>query len=210
MNPASPVTPAPRRRRIWPWVLLGAGLCLSPFLLLGVAAVSYLSLDRDVRVLREHVMDATDARWQTKVQMSVGRLTLGAISQGLRFVDKKEIADARLALGAVKHASVGVYERTSGSSQVAAADLFPKVDRAMQQRGWTRLVGVSDRKETVLVYIQSDLDDDEPVDLCVAVVSDKEMVVVSTAVDPDAISQLVARHTGDDLKRNLRFAKLKF
>jgi hypothetical protein len=210
MNPAPQVTPAPRRRRLWPWVLLGAGICLSPFLLLGVAAVSYLSLDRDVRVLREHVMDATDARWKTKVQMSVGRLTLGAVGQGLRFVDNKDMADARLALGAVKRASVGIYERTAGSSQLSPEDFFVKTDRAMQKRGWTRLVGVSEKKEAVLVYIQEDLDADEPVDLCVAVVNDREMVVVSTTVDPDAIQALVARHAGDDLKRNLRFAKLKF
>ena len=84
MNPTSP-TPAPRRH-IWRWVLLAAGICLAPFLLLGAVAISYLTLDSDVRALRKQVMAATDASWHTKVQMDVGQVTLGAINEGLRFV----------------------------------------------------------------------------------------------------------------------------
>lgn len=205
---SNPETPA-SRRHVWRWVLLGVGICLTPFLLLGLAAVSYLTLDRDVRVLRKHVMAATDSGWDTKAQFSVGRFTLGAIGQGLRFVHHKDIADARLALSAVKHASVGVYERTSGRTDWSSEELFVKADRAMQQRGWTRLVGVVDKQEMVLVYVQDDLDENEPIDICVAVVSGKKMVVASTTIDAEALGELVAKHTGDDIKGRLHFAKLK-
>jgi hypothetical protein len=205
MNPA-PQTPAPRRR-IWLWVLLGAGLCLTPFALLGIAAVSYLTLDRDVRTLRHHVMAATDADWSTKAQVSVGRVTLGVAGQALRLVDHKDIADARLALGAVRHASVGVYERSPGKHEWSSEELFVKTDRAMQKRGWTRLVGVVDKKETVLVYIKDDADEGDPIDLCIAVASGRELVVVSTSVDPDALGTLVAKHSRDKLGSKLRFAK---
>lgn len=207
MNPASE-TPAPRRH-VWRWVLLGAGLCLTPFLLLGIAAVSYLTLDRDVRVLRQHVMAATDAHWSTKVQMSVGQLTLGAIGQGMRFVHRPNIDEARLALRAVRHASVGVYERTSGTADCSHEQLFIETDRAMQKRGWTRLVGVADKQENVLVYVQDDLDEDERIDICVAVVNGKEMVVASTTIDAVALGELLAKHAGDDIKSRLHFAKLK-
>lgn len=209
MNPSTQVSPAPRRR-VWRWVLLGAGLCLAPFALLAMAAVSYLTLDSDVRTLRRHVMAATDAEWCTRAQVSVGRMTLGAIGQGLRFVDHKDMADARLALRAVKHASVGVYERTSREANWSREELFMKTDRAMQQRGWSRLVGVADRNETVLVYVADDFDKDEPVELCVAVVSGKEMVVASTTIDARALGELVAKHSkGDDLKRQLRIARFR-
>jgi len=208
MNPPS-ATPTPRRH-VWRWVLLGAGLCLTPFVLLAVVAVSYVTLDRDVRVLRNHVMDATDASWNTKVQMSVGRMTLGAIGQGLRFVEHKDMDDARLALRSVKHASVGVYERRSGGKDWSREQLFAETDRAMQERGWTRMVGVADKKDTVLIYVQDDPDEDEPIELCLAVVNSKEMVVVSTSVDAAALGDLVAKHTGDDVKRHLRSAKFKF
>ncbi|SDS56755.1 hypothetical protein [Opitutus sp. GAS368] len=208
MNPP-PQAPAPRRP-VWRWVLLGVGICLAPFLVLGAVALSYLTLDSDVRVLRQHLMAATDASWHTKVQMSLGRATLGAIGQGLRFVHAKDVADARLALRAVQHASVGVYERTSGGTDWSRERLFTETDRAMQKRGWSRLVGVVDQKETVLVYVQNDLADDEPVEICVAVVKDKEMVVASTTVDATALGELVAQHTGTDVKGRLRFAKLGF
>lgn len=209
MNPVPQATPGPRRH-VWRWVLLGAGLCLAPFVLLAVAVVSYVTLDRNVRVLRNHVMEATDAGWSTKVQMSVGRLTLGAIGQGLRFVDHKDMADVRMALRSVKHASVGVYERRSGGNDWSREQLFVETDRAMQKRGWTRMVGVAEKKETVLVYVQDDLDEDEPFEICVAVVNGKELVVVSTTVDGEALGDLITRHTGDEVKRHLRSARFKF
>lgn len=207
MNPA-PQSSAPRRP-VWRWVLLGAGLCLTPFLFVGFAAISYLTLDRDVRVLREHVMAATDARWSTKVQMSVGRITLGAIGQGLRFVNQPNIDDARLALRAVKHASVGVYERTSAGSKASREQLFANTDRAMQKRGWVRLVGVADNKESVLVYVREEPDEDDPIDICVAVVNGKEMVVASTTIDAGVLGELVAKHIGDEIKSHLHFARLQ-
>ncbi len=208
MNPA-PQPPAPRRR-VWGWVLLGAGLCLAPFLVFGIAAYSYLTLDRDVAVLRRQVMDATGTNWGTKVQISVGRITLGAVGLGLRFVHHKDIADARLALQAVSHASVGVYERTAGGTDWSRPQLFLETDRVMQKRGWTRLVGVADNKECVLIYVPKDLDEDGPVDLCLAVVNRQEMVVVSTTVDPAVLGELVARHTGEDVKGRLSFTKFRF
>jgi hypothetical protein len=194
------------RRHVWRWVLLAAGLCLAPFLLLGAVAVSYLTLDSDVRTLRKHVMAATDAQWKTKVQMDVGSVTLDAIGLGLRFVKHKDIDEARLALSAVRHASVGVYERASASADWSREKLFAETDRAMERRGWTRLVGVADHKETVLIYVQNDAKDDEPLDLCLAVVDGRELVVVSTSVDPRALGELVERHGGEEMK-HLRFAK---
>jgi len=208
MNPA-PQSPAPRRH-VWRWLLLGAGICLTPFLLLGLAAVSYLTLDRDVRLLREQVMAATDSHWSTRMQVSIGGGTLGVIRQGLSFVQHEGIADARLALRAVKHASVGVYERTADAAMGSRAQLFVETDRAMQKRGWTRLVGVADNGECVLVYVQDDLDEEEPIEICIAVVNGRELVVASTTIDADALGELVAKHAGDEIKSRLHFAKLKY
>lgn len=191
-------------------MVFGAGLCLAPFLLLGVAAVSYLTLDRDVRMLRNHVMEATDVAWDTKVQMSIGRMTLGAIGQGLRLVDHKDMDDARLALRSVQHASVGVYERRVGGGECPREQLFAATDRAMRNRGWTRMVGVAEKKETVLVYVQEEPEKNESVEICLAVITGKELVVASTTIDAAALGDLVARHADDDLKRHLRSAKLRF
>lgn len=201
MNPVTHVPPAPRRR-IWPWVL---GICLTPFLVLGLAVASYVTLDSDARTLRRHVMSATNADWNTKVQISVGAATLGTVRTGLLFADHAEIADARLALGAVKHASVGVYELASGrDGGWSSTQILTDTDRAMQKRGWTRLVGVAGKDETVMVYVDEDADEDGPIDLCVAVVNGRELVVVSATVDPDAISRLVERHVAGDFRAEIR------
>jgi len=208
MNPV-PQTPAPRRR-VWRWVLLGAGLCLAPFVVLGCVIYSFISLEHDAAVLRRHVMDATDAHWTTKVQVSVGPLTLGAVRQGLRFVHAEGVADARQALGAVRCASVGVYERTSGGANWSRDELFKETDRAMLKRGWVRMVGMTDHQETVLIYVPQDMGNDGPVDLCLAVVSDKELVVVSTTVDADRLAEFVEQQAGKDGKARLHFAKFRF
>lgn len=211
MNPSTPM--AKPRRRIWLWVLGFAGLCVAPFLVLGAVALSYVTLNRDARTLRNHVMAATDVDWEPKVQMSVGSLTLGAVRHGLGFVDGNgDIDKARDALRAVKHASVGVYERAGGRGKVTMnrQEFFADTDRAMQNRGWTRMVGVIDGKESVLIYVQEQENDDKPIDLCVAVVSDKELVVASTTIDARALSELVVKHAGADVKKHLRFASFQF
>lgn len=197
---ASAVPAIPRRRRIWPWVF---GLGLAPFVVLALAVASFVTLDSDAAALRRHVMTATNADWHTKVQCSVGRLTIGAVRTGMLFVRKPEAADARLALAAVKHASVGVYSRERGGRDWSREQLFVETDRAMQKRGWTRLVGVSEHAgaETVLVYVSDDLDEGDPIDLCVAVVKDRELVVVSTTVDPDTLGELVERHMPSGIQK---------
>ena len=202
--------PLAPRRRVWRWVLLGAGICLTPFVLLAIAAISFLTLDSDAAMLRKQVMAATDAGWHTRIQMSVGGITLGALRQGLHFVHARDIEEARLALGAVRHASVGVYERTSGPADWSRPQLFADTDQAMGRRGWTRLVGVADNKDTVLIYVPRDMDTDGPVEVCMAVVNGKELVVVSTSVDVSMLGELVKQHIDHDEKGHLHFAKFKF
>lgn len=194
-------TPANPRRRVWLWAL---GICLTPFVLLGLAVASYLSLDRDASALRRHVMSATHADWNTKVQFGIGGATLGAVRTGLRFVDHPEIADARLALAAVKHASVGVYELASRGVDVSRERLFAQTDRAMAKRGWSRLVGVAREKESVLVYVADDLAEGDPIDLCIAVVTGRELIVVSTSIEAEALNGLIERHAGHDLRAMLK------
>jgi hypothetical protein len=211
MNPTGPVVPSAPRRRWGTWLLVAIGLCLTPFVILGAVALSYITLNRDVRTLRNQVMAATSAEWNTKVQVNIGAVTLGAVRLGLQCVDgREEIETARDALRAVKHASVGVYERQAGKVSLDRSRLFLETDRAMQRRGWTRLIGVIDTKEAVLIYTQPDSGEAEPIELCVAVVNEKELVVAATTVDAQALGDLVARHAGSDIKKHIRFAQFRY
>lgn len=200
MNPPTP-PPVASRRRLWPWVL---GLCLAPFVILGLAAASYLTLDRDAAALRKHVMAASQADWDTKVQFSVGRATLGAVRTGLWFVEAEHIDDARLALGAVRHASVGVYELASDRVKVSREELVTTTDRTMKQRGWSRLVGVVEDRETVLIYVSDEADEDAPLDVCLAVLDGRDLVVVSTSVSGDALDQLIRKTAGPEIRKKLK------
>ncbi len=208
MNPVTQ-TPAPRRR-LWRWLLIGTGLCLAPFVILAVVAASYLTLDRDAAILRRHVMTATNADWHTNVQMTLGRATINAVNFGLGFVDKKDVADARGALAAVGRASVGVYRRTSALSNWSRTELFVQTDQAMLKRGWVRLVGVVDGKDTVLIYVSQDMQADKMMEVCLAVVSGDELVVASTKVDAMALAEFVKHHAASDLKGRLKLANYSF
>lgn len=200
MNASTSPSAAPRRRRLWPWVL---GLVLTPFLVLAVAAASFLTLDRDAAALRRHVMAASGNEWDTKVQFSIGRLTLGCVRTGLLLVAHEDITDARLALAGVKSASVGVYERVGRAAELSRDGFFVATDRAMQKRGWTRLVGVAEKREAVLVYVP-DGASGRTLDVCVAVLDGKDLVVVSSTIDAEALAELVERKAGPEIKRALK------
>ncbi len=207
MNPtANPPTIAPRRS-YGKWIAAGLVILVTPVILLGVAVWSTLTLNSDAALLRREVMAATGSDWHTKVQMDVGSVTLGAVRTALRFVQHKDMDDARLALSAVRSASVGVYERKDSDQGVAPEKLFGPTDKLMRARGWTRLVGVAQGKQNVLVYT-ADHDSGDRVDLCIAVVDGKELVVVSTRVDAEALMKLVEKHAPGDFKSKIKLANL--
>lgn len=204
MNAPTSTAAVPRRRRLWPWVL---GFCLAPFVVLGLAAVSYLTLDRDAAALRKHVMAASQSDWSTKVQVSVGRLTLGCVRTGLRFAEFKDVTDVRLALAGVKSASVGVYERRGPAGELSREEFFVATDAAMQKRGWARLVGVAEQREAVLIYVPENASG-RTIDVCLAVIDGKDLVVVSSTVDADALAELVECKAGPELRRSLKISRL--
>jgi hypothetical protein len=179
------------------------GLLVTPFVILGVAAWSFLTLDRDARILRREVMAATQADWETKVQLSVGRVTVGAAGLILRGIEAEHVNEARDALAAVRSASVGVYERRGDPAQTDIRTLITRADRAMTSRGWSRLVAVGEKNESVLIYVPTDFSAKGPVDLCLAVLSGRELVVVSSTIEPSALLQLVDAKAGPEIRRKL-------
>lgn len=206
MNTLTPEA-KPARRPIWRWVFLAGAILCAPFVALGLAALSYLTLDRDAATLRRELMAATPSDWHTKAQVGVGSVTIGAVRQALRFVDHEHMDEARDALAAVERASVGVYERTGRDHPAADARLIAHADETMRRRGWSRLVSVIDEHDTVMIY-SADRKSGDRIDLCLAVVNEQNLVVVSTAVDADALNHLVGRYAPDDFKSKLKLAKL--
>lgn len=204
MNTPAPVAATPKRRRLWPWVV---GVVLTPFLFLGFAILSFVTLNSEAATLRGHVMAATHADWNTRVQISVGRLTLGTLRTCLAFVPDID-ADARLAFSTVRHASVGVYELADETINWSREELFVDTDKAMHRRGWSRLVGVAEQKNTVLVYVADDADlGGSSVDICLAVVDGRDLIVASASIDGESLMKLVHSQTHGDRKH--KFSSLR-
>jgi hypothetical protein len=206
MNPAAQASRP--GRRLWRWVLVGLGVCLAPIVALALVLASYITLDRNAAALKRQVMTAIPAGWKTKVQLSVGPTTLGAVQAALAFAHGRDLADARLALGAVHQASVGVYQCAERAPEWSRARLFERVDRAMQERGWVRLVGVADTDGTVLVFTPPAADNDHVIELSLVVIHQRELVVVSAQVDATVVQELVRRHAANGLPSRLRLARL--
>lgn len=197
MNSAIP--PVIRRRR-WPWVL--AAVLLAPVGALALIIYSYATLDRDASALRRQVMSASGAEWTTKFQASLGRATFAVVRGGLALVESPDLAEARTALAVLRHASVGVYQLRTRHQACSQKQLINDTDEVMHRRGWDRIVGVVDGADTVLVYVPEFAD--EPDRVCLAVVSDDDLVVVSATLKPAALLELVSRHAGGDLRAALR------
>jgi hypothetical protein len=205
----NPVTPAARgQRRLARWILAALILLITPLALVGVGVASLFGLNRDAALLKREVMAASDCDWNTTVQVNVGWCTLAAARTVLRFVDAPDVDDARLALSAVRRASVGVYQRIGRARDWSRDQLISRTDERMTGRGWSRLVGVLGDDETVLVYASDELDSGGKIDLCLAVIDGEEMVIVSTKIDADALVELAAKHLPEGgLRGKLSHAK---
>ena len=178
------------RHRIWPWIL---GLILTPFIALGVLIADVIHLDSDAAALLRQVMSATGNDWHTKVQFSVGPVLLGAVRAGVSFIHDLP-PETREALQAVRSASVGVYERSGeGDGGGRHAELFVAVDQMMTRRGWTRIVGVADTGDIVLIYLPTQHNDVQPSRVCLAVCNSRELVVVAAGIEAKALAGLITR-----------------
>ncbi len=209
---STPVPPEPKsRRRLAWWILIALGALLTPPVVIGVGVLSMLRLDGDAAVLKREVMAATDKDWHTKVQISAGWISLGALRTGLRFIEHEHMDEARTALRAVRSASVGVYECYGRTANVTRSELFIRTDELMRRRGWTRLVGVAEKKETVMIYTSDAGGSGSRLDLCLAVIDGNHLVVVSTNVDAAALVDLAEMHLPKGgLRGELKHAKLNF
>lgn len=187
MNSPAPSRP---RRHVWRWIL--GGLAVS-FVVLVLCMVNLVTLTRDAAALRRSLLSAGELRPSLRVQASVGPLLLGATRWGLRFVPDLP-AEARHALAAVRSASVSVSELREELDERLHEACFTAADALMTRRGWIRAVGVRDGSDTVLVFTRADAEGDGPMRVCVAVCSDRALVVVDAVVNASELAELVAMH----------------
>jgi hypothetical protein len=191
MTTADVTPPVVRSRRIWRWLLAGAGLC---FAASALAVYNFVTPTREAMTLREELISALphSAHTRTQVQVTVGPVLLGTVRAVASLIDDVP-AEARLALRAVRKASVGVYELAGGLEADGRARMVSAADDVMQRRGWTRVVGVNDKENLVLVYVPERDPSGSSERVCVAVCNDEYLVVVSGTISLAPLVELAVQ-----------------
>lgn len=180
--------PLCRRFRLWRWVL---GFCAGVFL--GVAGMAYsvLTLSREAATLRREMMAAVEVPCATRMQLSLGAVPLTLLRTGLHCVALPP--EARAGLRAVRNASVGVYELQDELPAARDSRWLAKADQAMARRGYERMAAINEGARSVLIYTPKTGDGDD-LDVCLAVLDHRQLVVVSARVASEPLTALIATH----------------
>jgi hypothetical protein len=171
------------------------GLALTPLVVVGIVIVSAFRLDGDAVALRQQITTATGAHWRTKVQFSIPPAGV-SLARAVAWFVRDVPPQAREALWAVRSACVGVYEWNGTTGARHSGQLIADTDRVMARRGWTRMVGVVDGGDTVLIYLPDGSESGQPSRACLAVCSGQELVVVAGRFDAHTLARLVSREIG--------------
>jgi hypothetical protein len=190
MNPSqSEQSPTPRRK-LWRWIAVAAG---AGVLLVALSLWNFLTLSRESMALRKELFAALPLPASPQVQISVGPIALGVARTALAVIPDVP-PEARQALRALRAASVGVYQLHGSVEPSDRVNLVTAADRAMAQRRWTRVVGVNEGRDTVLVYMPADFVDGAPLRVCLAVCAEDKLVLVSAVGHGDELLELVQQH----------------
>lgn len=172
------------------WLFIGLFFLLSATYVVA-NVVSFFRLHRDERVLRDAVLNCAPATTALRMEFAVGPWTLGLARCVTSFLDLPR--EARMALGSVESAEVGVYKFEEGSPAGNRAAMFTKADAAMTSRGWERMVGVVQEDHTVAVYVPVGLEG-KRLKFCVLVVTPNEMVIAGGVTQMEPLIELAASH----------------
>ena len=189
---ANHATPQAPRRRWWVWLLgiLGASL-----LLLAVGVYNLLTLTRDAAVLRDSVRQAMHERPSTEIQFTAGPVLLTAARAGLAFAPNVP-AEARMALRALRKASVGVYTLPHAPDATQRQAALLAADQRLAERGWHRAVAVNDGDSTVAIYASEAFGFGTREHVCVVVIEGERLVIAAGTVAAEPLVQLVEKRGG--------------
>lgn len=194
MNTAE-TSPAPRRHwllRLLCWFL---AITFGSLLVCLIGLASLWFLPSETAFLRDE-FGRTEAcsTMKTRVQLNLGGVSTFALRSLACFVPASEgmPKETRLALDSLRAASVGVYELGKPVDRPGGALELSSIDAGMSRRGWTRMTSVITPRETVLIYCPSQLAPDaRDIELCVAVCSRRELVLVSATSRIEPLLELV-------------------
>jgi len=140
-------------------------------------AAGYFRLGSETSALRASLMGSVGGRWNKKIAIHAGGLTMGLVRAGSRLFHLPP--EPRAAIEALHGAEVGVYKLQQAPLSVDHAAILSAADKAMARRGWDRMVGVAKENELVAVYVPRKGISPGRMRACVMVLHDRDLVVVS-------------------------------
>lgn len=198
MADASSSTSALQRNRFRNWFLI---IMAAALLVAVVEAAGIFFLSKEAEKLQVAINADLDFGTSTKFQMSVGPGLLGIGRMAAHWVD--DIPDeVHLALGAVKEASVGIYELDRSPTATERGNMMRITDERLGLKGWQRIVAVSEDRETVLIYTPMAAQDDDELRVCIAVCDGRDLVVISATASVESLAELASMHS-DELRELL-------
>jgi hypothetical protein len=140
-------------------------------------------------------MESVPGRWHKHFAINVGGVTLALARFGASFTHLPP--DAKAALQIVDHGDVGIYELEDRTSPPDYALILKTADKSMQHRGWERIVGVVEGGQFVAVYAPKD-QRGKDISCCVAVLDDRNLVIVSARGNTVPMLDFVKKHLHDN------------
>lgn len=187
--PTASVSRPSRWRAILLWFLALMAVGVIAF---AAAVVNAITLTRDAAALRNELIAAADAHAHTQVQISAGPMLLGTARFVTGFISEIP-PEARLALKAVRKASVGVYDLPGDALAANHARMLRKADERMSRRGWSRVVAVGAGENLVLIYLPKNAGESAAQRVCLAVCDGDKLVVVASTIESAPLAELIAQ-----------------
>lgn len=178
----------PRKGLFWALVIFLLIVIALPI----YAVTSVLRLGMESIGLRDAVVPiaSVSGRCDKRIEINVGAGLLGIARLACGFADVPE--EARLALQSVRRLQVGVYYLPDAGSDHRGT-IMERATAVLEGRDWERIVGVVDGSDVVGVFVPRDVDGAKDLDVCVLVLSDHDLVVVSARANVNALAPLIER-----------------
>lgn len=185
-------------------------LLLAPFVAVGAICLAiiadFLVPGSEIRALQASTAEARLPGCHKLFGVSAGSCTLGLGSWAVRFTDAP--AEVQTALKTVRGVDFALYGLGKAPAGRDLDTLVKEADRRMEKQGWERAVLVRERGNLVAIYNKTNVRRAEDLRVCVLVVEDREIVMVSARADLRPVIQYL-QDSGKWPKGGLLFSQSK-
>ncbi len=187
-----PATAVARTQKPAPWALIVAAAIL---LVAAIKLIGLFRLGAGADELQDSWRTAVGAPTRLVAQFSAGPGLLSMARVIVPLIDEAP-PEAALALAAVRHASVGIYDVAANDLEAAQQSWIGVADQAMTRAGWTRAIGVVADDAVVVIYVQKEPTSSDEIRVAIGVCDGENLVVVKGDVRMAPLLEVLERQVG--------------